>query len=135
MLPVVENIHDGSDDLMDWKVSNIDDGYHVLGHGEDATGPAATELAMGDQVSRFLPLDVKKSIFGVSVLRPAALVPRDGLPDRYQQPATGIHPVAELGILHAPPRERLVAPAYFPVKMLANPEVSPYHHPEYIIGL
>lgn len=134
--PVIENIRDGSDDLMDWEVSGIDDGYYVLGYGEEATGPAAAELAMGDEVGRFLPLDVKKPILGISILCPAALVPRDGLPDRYQQSATGIHPVAELGIIHlAPPRERLVAPAYFPVKMLADPEVSPYHHPEYIIGL
>ena len=90
---------------------------------------------MSDEVRRFSPLDVKEPILCLSVLRPSALVPRDGLPDRYEQPTAGIHPVAKFDVLHAPPRERLVAAAHFPVEMPADPKVAPSHHPKQIIGL
>ena len=108
--------------------------HHILRRRVAATGSGAADLVMGDQVRQSSVLDPAASVPGVCALRQTALVPGPGVPDRNQQPTARMSPVAELGVLASPARERFVAPPHQPVEAPAHSEVAPQNRMKQVVG-
>ena len=132
---VVDTVGQDADDCPDDPVGGATspvNGHDVLWHCENPAGLVAPDRRVGNQVGRLAEL--APATLGLPVLLPAALVPCEGVPDGYQQSAAHECAATEFHVLQAPSYKRLVHPADQLVEILADPEVSPSHREEWVVG-
>ena len=105
------------------------EGGDVAGHGEALPG-RRSEPRLGDQPGQLFGLQGAVPLLPRPALRPAALVPAEGVALRHQQRAAQLRPPGELGILPAITGEGLVEASDLLVQRPRDSEILPGHRSE-----
>ncbi len=110
---------------------NCDD---MLGNGEEPPRSRVAQPAVGDEMGDFHLLACQAPLLLVVERRAWALMPAQGVPTWHKHCAAHIRSPAELDVLRAPLRERLIETSHVPEEVRGHAEVAAGDCAEDVVG-